>query len=514
MRLRNEKSETGHLLSFISKREKQDNFSLFFPVEGLGEFDTLLEITKGFEKCLEEWPGLYDYIGFSISNHGEIEKVFPEIDDTRIFYFEQTEFLSEKSCFLESFGKAILKRFVQNQKQIFPNIVTGAMAVGSGFYDREDAVREIWEHLENKKNILLRAPRRFGKTSLLNHISKNPALGWNTCFVDLEGGDSPENFIEKILAAMLIKQNFDPYLLSHLTGQHIYSKTEGERLKIFREERKAIQNNWKEYAKALFDQVENLSENLRFLFILDEVSFLVEDMMEKNDTAKDKIIELMEWLSNIRSKYNKLKFIISGSEHLPSFLEAFGIDGQLYDLEKVHLDLFDGNTTEDFIFLVLAGEKIVADKKEIDLIQTLMGKPIPYFLHLFLDTICRTCKEQKSVSSDEVSSIFYDKMLGSESKRYFESITKQIERYKRYGSRNSAGAKSILDRLALAENSVPEEELKTIWYNTTGSLDKFNIMIDIMQDDFYLATDKSQNIFIDSRLIKEWWQMHGNTGLR
>ena len=514
MRLRNEKAETGHLLSFISKRDRNDNFSLFFPVEGLEQFDTLLEVTKGFEKCLETWPGIYDYMGYSISDYGDIEKTFPEIDTNHIFIFEQCEFLSETSQFIEPFGKALLKRFIQKQNQIFPNIVTGAMAVGSGFYDREAAIREIWELLQNKKNILFRAPRRFGKTSLLNHIAKNPHKGWQVCFVDLEGGDSAEKFVEKILAAMLEKECFDPYLPVHLAGQHIYAKTDSEQLAILRRERQTIQKDWKKYAETLFNQVENLLEDTRFLFILDEVSFLIEDMMDQKDDAEDQINELMTWFHELRKQHNKIRFILSGSEHLPSFLSAFGIDSRLDDLKKTHLDLFDREIAREFIFLALAGQKVAASKREIDLMLTLMGKPIPYFLHLFLDAICRTYKENKSISSDEIESVYYHHLLGSESKRYFESITRQLDRYQRYGRRNTAGAKSILDRLAIDENSVETEELKTIWRETTGSFEQFEIMLDIMRDDFYLVKDENQRVFIDSKLIKEWWCKYGIAGSR
>ena len=514
MRLRNEKAETGHLLSFISKKDRSDNFSLFFPVEGLEQFDTLLEVTKGFEKCLKAWPGMYDYMGYSISDYGDIEKTFPEIDANRIFFFEQCEFLSETSQFIEPFGKALLKRFIQKQNQIFPNIVTGAMAVGSGFYDREAAIRKIWELLQNKKNILFRAPRRFGKTSLLNHIAKNPHKGWQVCFVDLEGGDSAEKFVEKILAAMLVKECFDPYLPVHLAGQHIYAKTDSEQLAILRKERQTIQKDWKKYAETLFNQVENSLEDTRFLFILDEVSFLIEDMMDQKDDTEDQINELMTWFHELRKQHNKIHFILSGSEHLPSFLSAFGIDSRLDDLEKAHLDLFDREIAREFIFLALAGQKVAAAIREIDLMLTLMGKPIPYFLHLFLDAICRTCKEERSISSDEIESVYYHRLLGSESKRYFESITRQLDRYNRYGGRNTAGAKSILDRLAIDENPVAAEELKIIWRETTGNFEQFEIMLDIMRDDFYLVKDENQHVFIDSKLIKEWWQKYGLAGSR
>ncbi len=514
MRLRNEKAETGHLLSFISKRDRNDNFSLFFPVEGLEQFDTLLEVTKGFEKCLEAWPGMYDYMGYSISDYGDIEKTFPEIDTNRIFIFEQCEFLSETSQFIEPFGKALLKRFIQKQNQIFPNIVTGAMAVGSGFYDREADIREIWELLQNKKNILFRAPRRFGKTSLLNHIARNPHEGWQVCFVDLEGGDSAEKFVEKILTAMLEKECFDPYLPVHLAGQHIYAKTDSEQLAILRRERPTIQKDWKKYAETLFNQVENSLEDTRFLFILDEVSFLIEDMQARDANKGDKVSDLMGWFYNIRKKLKGIRFIVSGSEHLPSFLWARGIESHLKDLKEEHLDLFEKEIAKEFIFLALAGQKIVATLSEIDLFLVLMGKPIPYFLQLFLDAACRTCKEKKSLSSDEIVSVYYHHLLGSESKRYFESITRQLDRYQRYGRRNTEGAKSILDRLAIDENPVAAEDLKIVWRETTGDSDQFEIMLDIMHDDFYLVTNANQHVFMGSKLIKEWWRKFDTAGSR
>jgi hypothetical protein len=46
MRLRDENQKTGHLLVFISKEERANNFSFFFPVEGLEQFDSLLNYRR------------------------------------------------------------------------------------------------------------------------------------------------------------------------------------------------------------------------------------------------------------------------------------------------------------------------------------------------------------------------------------------------------------------------------------------------------------------------------------
>ncbi|MCP4681803.1 MAG: hypothetical protein GY864_05700 [Desulfobacterales bacterium] len=516
MRLRNEKAENGHLLSVITKEDRKDNFSLFFPVEGLDQFDSLLEITKGFQRCLKDYQARYEYVGYSISDYGNIENAFPEIDVNRVFVFEQSEFLSDKSRFIDQFGNALLMRLIEKQEQVFPNIATGAMAVASGFYDREADIQTVWDKLQNNKSLLFRAPRRFGKSSLLNHISKNPADGWQVCFVDLEGGDSSEKFVEKILGAMLEKERLDPYLPTHLSGQKIYSKTESERLDILREERKKIGMNWQSYAEGLFTDLENALEDTRFLFILDEVSFLIEDMLEQKGNASDKVNGLMTWFFTLRNKLEKTRFIISGSEHLPSFLSFFGIQSHLQDLAESHLGLFSKEIAREFIFLVLAGQKIVVNCSEIDQILDLMGKPIPYFLQLFLDAVCRICREKQCLSSEEIESVYHQELLGSGSKRYFESIIKQLERYKRYGkrNRNTAGAKSILDRLASDEKPVPMSDLKLIWQETTESSDRFEVMMDIMQDDFYITADENQTVSIDSKLIKDWWLKHGLAGLR
>ena len=85
---------------------------------------------------------------------------------------------------------------------------------------------------------------------------------------------------------MLVKECFDPYLPVHLAGQHIYAKTNSEQLPILRKERQTIQEDWKKYAETLFNQVENSLVDTYFLFILDEVSFLIEDMMEQKNNAE------------------------------------------------------------------------------------------------------------------------------------------------------------------------------------------------------------------------------------
>ncbi len=357
---------------------------------------------------------------------------------------------------------------------------------------------------------MLRAPRRYGKSSLLDRISKKALQDWQVCYVDLEGGKSPEDFVELILQGMIQEQAFNACLPKSLCNMELWRKTEGEKLEIVRQERKSIKKNWQEYGEELFASM--CSSNGSFLLILDEVSFLLEDMISRDKEYRKNVNEFMTWFSETRKKSVDLFFILSGSEHLPTFLELLGVEGRLNDLETVHLGLFEPRTAREFIWLALAGNGIVVLSKEVDQILSLMGEPIPYFLQLFLDTLCRICSERKALSAKEIEAAYNDELLGSKSKRYFESIEKQLERYNRYGERNRAGAESVLNELAVNE-SVERHDLDAIWQATTGSKDGFELMLGVLQDDFYIR-EQSDKIFLASKLLKDWWGKHAMTGRR
>ncbi|MBW2699828.1 MAG: hypothetical protein JRF33_03325, partial [Deltaproteobacteria bacterium] len=137
---------------------------------------------------------------------------------------------------------------------------------------------------------------------------------------------------------------------------------------------------------------------------------------------------------------------------------------------------------------------------------SLIGEPIPYFLQLFLDSLCRICGEGKTLSIKKIKETYYDELLGSGSKRYFESIGKQLDRYNRYEQISRAGAERLLNELAVNE-SVDKRNLEAIWKKTTGSNVGFELMLGILHDDFYVKEDKSR-IFLASKLLKDWWVRH------
>lgn len=66
------------------------------------------------------------------------------------------------------------------------------------FCDREKETEKIISYIENGNNVVLSAPRRLGKTSMLYHILNDRTIKtkYNTILVDLYNTNSPEDFID------------------------------------------------------------------------------------------------------------------------------------------------------------------------------------------------------------------------------------------------------------------------------------------------------------------------------
>ena len=80
--------------------------------------------------------------------------------------------------------------------------IIGPPVVGDDLYGRDYELARLWEHLENGEHILMLAPRRVGKTSLMLELKQAPRENWDVIPVDVEGGHGPEDCVAAILAKL------------------------------------------------------------------------------------------------------------------------------------------------------------------------------------------------------------------------------------------------------------------------------------------------------------------------
>src|ERR1035437_5110902 len=74
----------------------------------------------------------------------------------------------------------------------------GRLADGSAFFDRQEIMSRAWDLLKTS-NLLLLAPRRVGKSSLLNRMKQDGAArGHNTLYLSAPGAADALHFIKRL----------------------------------------------------------------------------------------------------------------------------------------------------------------------------------------------------------------------------------------------------------------------------------------------------------------------------
>ena len=84
----------------------------------------------------------------------------------------------------------------------------GSVVSGDYFFDRSEEVKQIKTDLKNGNNLILYAPRKFGKTSLVNKVLEElENEKYNTVYLDFFNVIDKNKFVQLYAKKLLKKKN-------------------------------------------------------------------------------------------------------------------------------------------------------------------------------------------------------------------------------------------------------------------------------------------------------------------
>ena len=368
-------------------------------------------------------------------------------------------------------------------------IVVGDVVTGENLYGRERDLEVLWDRIRNN-SILLSSPRRFGKTSLVREMQRNPKRGFEVIYVDVESAQSPDDFVLK-LAGRISRPHWQR-ALELLTGarESVESLKVSELTVRLREH----SSSWQDKGLKLFEALEN-----KHIVVLDELPLFLLSL----DTQKGDVQEFMAWLREIRQTYG-VRFILCGSISIDGVLARHRLGNSINDLERIKVPPFDRNTALSMIEHILQNYKIVHDHNHAEMIVDKIGVAIPYFVQLILRQILdETEYGRMALTSDAIENAYGNAIFGDEGHKYFRWYFDRLEN--EFPNRNQRSvAKQILDHVATGRPS-SEQDLKVIFHNEVGddtSL-QLNDIVQPLRDGFYL--EAGQSYAFATKVLQDWW---------
>lgn len=389
-----------------------------------------------------------------------------------------------------------------------PRNIAGAPARGPDFWGREEDVKAVWKLLE-RGSVLLTAPRRWGKSSLMYALHDQPWPGWSVRQLDVEYVETPAQFLTELAANLL---QLDPVLGTLKKAKDLpnslmrwvwgalseveVSAVGDLKLKLrdsLREEQ------WPELAEQLLAQLQRLDGSL--LIILDEFPMMVDTFL---NCDKEGCLRFLRWFRAQRRPQQglMLRFLLGGSVNIEPRLEQLAQESVLNDLERFHLQPLALDRAAEFVAEVLGGESVPFEPGTPKKIVEVAGTGVHYLLQVLISECQSEMRQHRwpRLMVEHIQPTYETRVLGPPSRARFSHYHSRLKG--NYGALEEP-ARIVLEELTRAPVCDMEELRKALLSHDQGLVD-LGELVARLESDYYVTRSGSQVRF-HSNFLRDWW---------
>jgi uncharacterized protein len=378
-------------------------------------------------------------------------------------------------------------------------------------FRRPDERSELRFHAEQGRSILMLAPRRIGKTWLIDRFADDlRAAGWLAIRCDVQDLSTEADVLRHL--CLRIEEQGD--LLERAEGRtrqiisQLFSKDHSQGW------RKTLgQTDWKSFAETL---VRGLNERDQpTMILIDELALFVAAMLKKNVSAAR---EFLYGLRALQQAYPKVRWLFTGSIGLDTIARRGDIAGALVNLHPFTLEPFGVDAARAFIeHLCTTGQirhPFVLDSEALSTFVKELGWLAPFYVEKLALLIrpSGTSDElgRRAATSQDVATAF-DVILGGDYRMYF--ITWEEHLSKNFKAAEAAFMRRVLDVCGRAAGG---EQLDTILARmgqppTAGKRKALRDATTILVADGYLTAEPDGDRVryrFRSGLLRRYWQRY------
>ncbi|WP_265427328.1 AAA-like domain-containing protein [Chryseobacterium sp. YIM B08800] len=386
-----------------------------------------------------------------------------------------------------------------NKEWISPNIIIGKEATGKFYFRRKDFENEVWKEIEKGNNVLLAAPRRVGKTSVMKFLTENPKENYKLIFRNVQGIDDEKQFYKTIYDLIIIC--LDRFTKSKNIIHNYFKKMQISEISTtgFSIETKDIDYLYE--INNLIPQLEKDGENI--ILLIDELPEVLHNLYLKGqkDTALNILKNLRHWRQE--EDFKKIQFVLAGSIGIHYVVNAIaGRSSDINDLYKIIYQPLTEDEFDNYITSVTKGASIVYDEKLIKHLKSKIQYFVPYFINLILDEIDKAAikKDDTSVAIENIDEAFNKIIKNSD---HFSDWKKRLKDY--LPKNDFLFINEILTNIAHHEQ-INIQKIYDIAVKYEKETEYMDFIKDLEQDGYIV--ESQQNYIFISPFLKEYWKQN------
>lgn len=390
--------------------------------------------------------------------------------------------------------------------------ITGQAVVGDDLFGRTYELKRLWEKLEQGEHILMLAPRRVGKSSLMQELNRAPRKNWDVFYVDVQHGEGPADCIAAILASLATdhryRSYFDavPFSNAIKTVFGTISSVNVDIVTLRFDLKRAIGREWGHAADQLQARLGSGPDaGSKLLIIVDELPVLIARMLRDPEGRRNTellLSRLRQWRQapDMRGRVHTL---VGGSVGLEGILRRAGLSALAIDLSPFHLESWSRSIATDFLNELGRSYDFCLGADIVGRILDLLGDPVPYHVQLFFSALRDDCRgDLSAVSMERIDRCFTERLAGVGGTAHLDHYAKRLEIA--LDAHEHETAQNILDRVCRHQDGVTLDDFKDIEQRNAQS---FRSALRDLQADGYVQ-EQGDRLKFRSNLLREWWQRH------
>lgn len=383
------------------------------------------------------------------------------------------------------------------------------------FWDREAELENLLELLDEGANILISAPRRIGKTSLIREAENRIGAGYCCLQLDLQKSNSPADIITELSVATRphmklwrktkeVFKNVISSAAANIDSLNVNDLT----VKL----RDGLLADWQDKGDRMIDVIAG--SDVPAVIFMDEFPLVINRLLKGTDytMTPERLKEaetFLSWIRAVTIKYRKkIRMVITGSIGLEPILQQARLSHTINTFTPFEVDPWDAETAAGCLYALANNYGVVFGEGAVNKMIEHIGSGIPHHVQMYFSHIYDDCKRRNDIhcSAADAGRVYNRSMLST---RGHAELTTYEERLS-----------SVLNKkmLPLALEFLTEASVTGMLTADAAMIISLDFglekresrtaareILTILEHDGYLRRSTEGYVFA-SRLIRDWWR--------
>lgn len=382
---------------------------------------------------------------------------------------------------------------------------TGPPVRGTDFLKRTAETRELW-HRAMRGHVLLLAPRRVGKTSLLFHLIDDPQPGWRCLFYSAESLKTEAQFVARFLRTMCEAKPGGAWMTRFSLGlrQMLEGFGQIEAGPFEFNLAQALHSDWRGVGETALKIMRELQGNT--LILVDEFPTFVQNLLHDPEDGARRARHFLDWFRESRNPPGQdgamVYFVLTGSLSLEAVVRAASMTSTINDLSVFRLGPLTADLPARLLEGLSQGEQLPLSEPVKQRILERIDWPIPFHLQLLFGEVLTRVKFRDRPLTPSLVDEAYEALLGTENNKHFQHWVDRFEAPQMEPQDRSL-KKALLRAACRDPKGISMSTALQIQRKAAPDLDAGSALLSLDHDG-YLTLHEGRWLFASS-LLREWW---------